>query len=416
MRTLHHELVRRGLALVLMAYCAAGWPPVLAQPAGVASTPTVQVPALQVPQTVATQPGVPVKPLPPSCDLSVLHSTEAKAPELKVIVNGVDAKEPNLKMGDMLELRFAAGDAFATCVAATDPVLHLDHLPLVALKPRGKFMKKVRKDEQQIVIAYRLEERSGDADVWKELRRRAWVGRVQPVDISLGVGGAAAAVRAGPSVQLHVGWSGFSYVVGAATLCVVVLVLIAAKGNVVRDRTSSALMKTATSEPRSFSLSRLIVTTWALTTMVVVAVQWLHAGSLPNLAEGGLPLLLLASGLTVGTGAVVDYFRKTVAGPSEGLVRDLLADDDGIVVHRLQAMLFSLLVLWVFWHELATQGTVANLDKGWALLMGISASTYLYGKTTERTPSGVTRQEVDHGLPTPSGGSMVQAPLKRSRG
>jgi hypothetical protein len=136
----------------------------------------------------------------------------------------------------------------------------------------------------------------------------------------------------------------------------------------------------------TLSLSRTLLIAWVVTISLSIVVLFLRKGVLPSMTEGGMSLLLLASGMTAGSGAAVDLIWKTVASPSGGIWKDLVNDDDGMAIHRVQALLVNLLILGIYWFELYLNGTVAYVDKSWAGLMGISNATYLYGKSCESRP------------------------------
>jgi len=126
------------------------------------------------------------------------------------------------------------------------------------------------------------------------------------------------------------------------------------------------------------------MTCWVLSTSAAIGLVLLNSGALPPL-DGGMALLLLANGATLGSASAIDLVRKTTFKSSGCLLRDLVTDADGLAIHRVQALAVNLLLLGIVWHELYASGTVAALDKGWSALMGISSGVYLYGKASEPT-------------------------------
>lgn len=290
------------------------------------------------------------------------------------------------------------------------PTLYIDHIPFNGIPVRSR----MRNANGEIELHYRLEQAASDADAWAELRLRAWAADTAEVTVPLGIGLTAKAetLVINDAVVLVPGWSSrrlIQTLVLVAGLAWPVLWLsglllsrlrpallssawLVALRNLPRDRgrhagrigqNAAPVVADATLAQRSFSLGRMVLIVWLLTASTAIAVAWLYGGAPPNLSAGGLPLLLLAAGITSGTGAAIDLIRKTMFAKSDGLWNDLTADDSGLALHRLQAVLVNLAILALVWHDLYCYGTVANVDKGWAALMGVSSATYLYGKSSE---------------------------------
>ena len=83
--------------------------------------------------------------------------------------------------------------------------------------------------------------------------------------------------------------------------------------------------------------------------------------------------------------ALIDLIRKPESPGDTRFWQDFLNDADGLALHRLQVVLFNFLVLFVVWRDMIQLGTVAQIDKGWAALLGASALTFVFGKSAEST-------------------------------
>ena len=97
--------------------------------------------------------------------------------------------------------------------------------------------------------------------------------------------------------------------------------------------------------------------------------------------------MLAISGATTGFSALIDIYnnqRNNRTNPSETWFwEDFLDDADGLAIHRVQVVFFNLLILFIVWRDLIQLGSVARIDTGWAVLMGASAMTFVFGKAGE---------------------------------
>ncbi len=105
--------------------------------------------------------------------------------------------------------------------------------------------------------------------------------------------------------------------------------------------------------------------------------------------------LLGISGATTASGRMIDNSHSNDAtvsrhqdrDPSQGLVKDILSDENGLSIHRFQAMIFNLaygfsFLVDVFSHVHAN-GAFPNYDASVLGLMGISSGTYVFMKMNE---------------------------------
>lgn len=318
---------------------------------------------------------------------TVATAAPASAPTLAgvtVLRSSADLRKArDLHLRDHIEVRLTNPLELVGCLAdsRTDPVLFIDHLPLADLKPRGK----VLRPDGSLVLTYRLESTAGTRAAWDELRLRNWLDDHRPRAARLGIGSNALfelALLDTPDFVVRVGAGNPSWGVLALVLAAVAFLLLATESRVLRDRQPQGAI--GASGQQSFSLARAVLVAWILTTTACIGLVFLDTGAVPAL-DGGMPLLMLASGITAGTGAAVDFIRNIGFGRSESFLVDLVTDAEGLAMHRLQALGVNLLILGVVWWELIAFGTIAHLDRGWGLLMGVSTGIYLYGKASEPT-------------------------------
>lgn len=254
------------------------------------------------------------------------------------------------------------------CIGAgSDVTLFIDQVPLQGLLIRRYV------EEGKIRLTFRLERQSNAS--WAELLRRAWDhGGPYLAPVGIGTGTTQlAALQQGVSISIG---SGSRAAVGwALAICIVVLVVVWGSSKAIVDRKEGRYV--------SYSLSRLVLACWILTTCATVIIIWRHTGSLPSFGDGGLAVMLAATGVQSGAGALIDLFRKPANVAPTRFWQDFLDDADGLALHRIQVVLFNILVLYVVWTDLYAYGTVAAVDKSWSALIGASALTYLLGKSAE---------------------------------
>jgi len=113
--------------------------------------------------------------------------------------------------------------------------------------------------------------------------------------------------------------------------------------------------------------------------------------AIPDLNKVNLILLGIALG-TTATGKIIDDTQRTNSSdliqdhPSEGFLRDILSDQNGVSIHRLQNVLWTLIVGVIYIQFVAVQGSLPDetvLTDNLLILMGISTSAYVGLKTME---------------------------------
>jgi len=183
------------------------------------------------------------------------------------------------------------------------------------------------------------------------------------------------------------------WILGCVTLVLATLLtLVAWRTDVLRDAGAFA-PPTPAAKP-TYSLARVQLALWTFSVIIAFLLLWVVNGK----TNGIIPTTILGFlGMSVATtlgGSLIDTTQAkapdTVVAASRGLWRDILSDGTAITLHRLQLVLWLLLVVTLFWADLIQQvrtgkGVLAMPDFNASLLalMGITHGTYLGMKTLE---------------------------------
>jgi hypothetical protein len=165
---------------------------------------------------------------------------------------------------------------------------------------------------------------------------------------------------------------------------VVVFVLLGARTALLRDAGAT------TSVPfrqRSFSLSRTQMAWWTLIIVASYMYIWIATGTQPTLTSQALALLGINSGVAAASRGV-DLTRQT-AFPPQVRARfffDLISDESGVAMHRLQMLVFTVLVGANFLYQVIVVVAMPTLDVPTLALIGLSGATYVGFKVNEPQP------------------------------
>lgn len=269
-----------------------------------------------------------------------------------------------------ISITFKAIDARLAKCLESDLTLFLDHYPLAGVLP----IKRTGDRGGEATITYRLTRPSGYSQGWNELMAKAWQeGGTRNVTVGIGIGNTEFGYSSDSlGLTLGVGsssWAWFALLISAAILAAV--------------WRWSKLLQDRRQGPMSYSLSRLLLGCWVLTTISAVLLMVVRTGSMPSASQGGLVFMLGIGGVSTGLSALIDVIRKPQNTDQARFWQDFLNDADGLALHRLQVLLFNCLVLFIVWRDMIQLGTVTQIDVGWGALLGASALTYLFGKSGE---------------------------------
>jgi hypothetical protein len=170
-----------------------------------------------------------------------------------------------------------------------------------------------------------------------------------------------------------------------------------------------------------FSLARTQIAFWTVIVIgsyiyVLISGSIGHGLKIPDLDQVNLVLLGVAAGTTVAAKAIDNSQQNTATAdktsqqdiPSKGFLPDILSDENGISVHRLQNVLWTIIVGGIYISYVNSKGVLPDKDiiKDTMLgLMGISSAAYLGLKTTEN--STPVKQPATPGQQAPPAGQQA---------
>ncbi|WP_155524276.1 hypothetical protein [Burkholderia sp. PAMC 28687] len=236
-----------------------------------------------------------------------------------------------------------------------------------------------------------------NAAAWHRMTGFPWQGNGSALarELSASVAGADGKSVAGPGTTLLFTWSrawriAVAVVIAIAT--VALFVCLGAKTAMLRDVGAET---TVPFQDRTFSLARTQMAWWTAIIVVSYVFEWLALGGVPPLSAQPLVLIGLYSVLGV-TARGVDLSRRTQFPPTTPhFFKDLTSDESGVAVHRVQMLIFTIVVGLMFLNQVFTTCTMPRFDINTLLLLGISGATYIGFKTTEAQPKtdGVATSE-----------------------
>lgn len=295
---------------------------------------------------------------------SEINSAAFKLPQPR-LKQGVAAE-----WGSRIEMTFEPVDAPVAKCLESDLTLFLDHYPLAGLTP----VERLRDANGVVTLVFHLNRPATLTVGWTELLANLWED-YGTRSVTVGVGPVSTEVGiAKESLKLTLGTGGPRWAWVALIGSLILLGVLWKCSKLLHDRRDG---------PMSYSLSRLLLSFWLLTTTCAVLLMVLRTGVMPSANESGIAFMLAISGATAGFSTVIDLIRKPTNTVETKVWEDFFNDADGLALHRIQVVFFNLLVLYVIWRDLLQLGSVARVDLGWATVMGASAMTFLFGKSGE---------------------------------
>ncbi len=169
---------------------------------------------------------------------------------------------------------------------------------------------------------------------------------------------------------------------------------------------------------RAYSLSRTQLVWWSYIVLSTIVAIVIGSGKLPKLSESTLVLLGIGALTTIssrltdisddkkaaGNGTTAQISRNDSTG---NFFLDILSDNEGVSIHRLQSVVFNLVFgIWFMYKVMieikgispditGINHMIPNFDKSNLIMMGISSGTYIALKTTENAhlTQAVTNKE-----------------------
>lgn len=165
----------------------------------------------------------------------------------------------------------------------------------------------------------------------------------------------------------------------------ILVILLAIKTSLLKDSSTLSLAESP------YSLSRSQLAFWTVLILGSFVYVWLNdAGDVPELNNVNLILLGITVG-TTATGRLIDDSQKTNPNlsqnfPTEGFLNDILSDKQGVSVHRLQNVLWTIVAGIIYIHYVVSMRSLPDdtvMTDNLLILMGVSTTAYLGIKTTE---------------------------------
>jgi hypothetical protein len=140
-------------------------------------------------------------------------------------------------------------------------------------------------------------------------------------------------------------------------------------------------------DTRAYSLSRTQIAIWTMLVVYAYLFIWFITGEYNTAIPGSILAILGISAGTFATAAAVDKNKErsgaTVAR-TEGPLRDLLTDQGGAGMHRVQFGLWSVVLMIVFCVTTYETLAMPDFNTGLLGLMGISSAAYATMKIPEK--------------------------------
>jgi hypothetical protein len=141
-----------------------------------------------------------------------------------------------------------------------------------------------------------------------------------------------------------------------------------------------------------FSWSRTQLAFWTVIIFSSFIYLFFKFDEVPGLANVNLILLGIVIATTASARLIDDSQKKngdlSQGYPSEGFLRDILSDKNGVSIHRLQNVLWTIAVGIIYIQFVATSKSLPDetvITDNLLILMGISTGAYVGIKTTENS-------------------------------
>jgi len=177
----------------------------------------------------------------------------------------------------------------------------------------------------------------------------------------------------------------------------VLFIIIASKTRIIRD-------ESLTGKDSPFSLSRSQLAFWTFIIIFSFLYIYLVTGEIPPLTESTMALLCISISTTAGARVIDDLQQeqKQQDFSSEGFLKDLLSDKNGINIHRFQLVLWTIVLGFFFLRSVLKDLEMPAFDNNLLILMGVSSTTYVGLKIPENSTKDNTKEKdtaIDKGIP-----------------
>jgi hypothetical protein len=144
-----------------------------------------------------------------------------------------------------------------------------------------------------------------------------------------------------------------------------------------------------------YSLARFQLAFWSFLAVAAYVFLWMITEELDTITGSVLGLLGIGAGTALGS-SVIDAGKQEKAvtaglspvGASQGFLRDLLQDGDGVSLYRFQMFVWTLVLGIIFVASVYEKLAMPSFSPSLLGLMGISSGTFLGAKFPEDRPKG----------------------------
>ncbi len=231
-------------------------------------------------------------------------------------------------------------------------------------------------DQKKNLVVFDVARTSDDAAVWSkiigQLEWGKWGARV-PVHIGVGTNAGEFNNANQTPLELII-IDPWAFILGIAALLAAVLALFFAAqiSAVLRDGDANS----------TYSLARVQMAFWLYLITAAFVFIWLVTGDYNGVLTSQALTLM---GISSTTGLMAICVKNGAAPtPSEGFLTDILSETDGVALHRLQIVVWTLILGVVFFTEIYRSFRLPTFDSNLLILMGISGLTYVGFKFKEK--------------------------------
>jgi hypothetical protein len=311
--------------------------------------------------------------------------TPCNPPEITKVLVYPESRVGTAHFGDRLEIH---GNSFQAIIdksdTATNPiVLFLDNYKLTTIK--GDVV-------NDSIINFTLDENldatDHDKNFWtaeyNEAIKKRDDGIIMPV-LKVGTKDGKYSTAEYRKFKFRIYSPGLKILLWWAFILICISIFFAAwKTNILRETCECECLDKNKKAKAPFSLSRTQMAFWTIIVAFSFTYIYIITGEMPNITTGTLILLGISSSTTLG-GSLLDSNDTTTKRQnapvnrccSENFFKDILSDGGIPGIHRLQNILFTVIMGGIYLYRAVAELYLTEFDTNLLILMGISSGTYL---------------------------------------
>ncbi len=268
------------------------------------------------------------------------------------------------------------------------PVLFIDGQALEGVLPTSNHVDSLGNGE----IRFFLGRRPEAIELWGDLMA-AHRGFESELEVSVGIDAPLPAAE-GADNRMTVVLARRQWALGASLIVAVVLIAftaLALRTDLLRDAGGANL------EPGvrgTWSLARVAMSVWTLSILASWLGLYVFRHTMDTVTDSLVGLMGLSAGTTAGAALIESRSASEFAG-SQGIVQDLLCDDEGWSFQRFQFLAWTLVTVVIFWRQVYFYLKMPEFPNSVLLLITISSASYLGGKGIKTAPLPGEDPQVD---------------------